>query len=160
MLFVLGLTVSNAWARPGMKGGNSAAYFIVINESDKPDTLYGAAVKEDIVSRVEIHETYDAGDGKMGMRHIPYIVIPPKGRMVFRPGGYHIMLIGLKKTLAEGDKFTLVLKFKRAGEIVVKDVEVHVSPPEEFKKALEEGKGSQKPQKAEHKHREKKKNVR
>ncbi len=129
MLLLLSLTVSDAWARPGMKGGNSAAYFVINNDSDKPDTLYGADVKEDIAKRVEIHETYDAGNGKMGMRHVPFIVIPPKSKVEFKPGGYHVMLIGLKETLSEGKTFTLILRFKRAGDVIVKDVKVYVTPP-------------------------------
>ena len=131
MLMLLSLTVSGAWARPGMKGGNSAAYFVVQNESDKPDTLYAASVKEDIAERVELHETYDAGNGKLGMRHVPFVVVPAKGKLEFKPGGYHVMLIGLKETLSEGKTFTLILHFKRAGKVVVKNVKVLISPPKE-----------------------------
>ncbi len=128
---LLSLTVSEAWARPGMKGGNSAAYFVVQNDSDRPDTLYAASVVEDIARKVEIHETYDAGNGKLGMRHVPFVVVPAKGKLIFKPGGYHVMLIGLKETLSEGKTFTLVLHFKRAGKVVVKDVKVLISPPGE-----------------------------
>ncbi|NPB02800.1 MAG: copper chaperone PCu(A)C [Thermotogae bacterium] len=126
MLFILSLTVVDAWARPGMEGGNSAVYFTVKNESDKPDTLYGASVVEDVAEKVELHETYDAGDGKLGMRHVDFVVVPAKGELHFKPGGYHVMLIGLKRTLRDGDEITLVLKFKRAGEVVIKNVKVKV----------------------------------
>jgi copper(I)-binding protein len=36
-----------------------------------------------------------------------------------KPGGFHVMLIGLKDGLKEGEKFPLKLKFEKAGEVTV-----------------------------------------
>ena len=62
---------------------------------------------------------------------MPFVVVPAKGKLEFKPGGYHVMLIGLKETLSEGKTFTLILHFKRAGKVVVKNVKVLISPPGE-----------------------------
>ena len=52
------------------------------------------------------------------------------------PNGYHLMLLGLKKPLQEGDSFPVWLTFKQAGEVKV-DVRVQVpkasSQPQEHK---------------------------
>ncbi len=120
----MALSVSDAWARPGMEGGNSAVYFRIRNGGDREDTLYAA--ESDVAEKVEIHETYKTEKGLMGMRHVPFVVIPAGGEILFKPGGYHVMLINLKRPLKEGDRITLVLRFKVAGEVVLKDVEVKV----------------------------------
>ena len=58
------VTVSNAWARPGTAGGNSAIY-MDLTGGDRDDALVGATISSDVVETVEIHETVmadDAGD--------------------------------------------------------------------------------------------------
>ena len=37
-----------------------------------------------------------------------------------KPGGFHVMLIGLKKDLRVGDTVDLQLTFEQAGEVAVK----------------------------------------
>jgi hypothetical protein len=54
----------------------------------------------------------------MKMRAVQQIVIPGNGSIKLQPGGFHIMLMGLKKPLVEGDKFDLTLVFKKAGNIM------------------------------------------
>lgn len=58
----------------------------------------------------------------MMMREVAGIDIPAKGKVEFKPGGYHIMFIKLKKQIAKGDKFNLTLKFENAGDINVEVV--------------------------------------
>ena len=41
-----------------------------------------------------------------------------------RPGGLHIMLMGLKRKLKRGERFPLTLRFAAAGEVTVM-VSVH-----------------------------------
>ncbi len=115
------IDIADIWARPGVKGGNSAVYMVIRNNDTLPDTLY--KVSSDIASMVEIHRTYKDKKGKMGMERVDYVVIPPKGEFKLEPGGYHIMLIKLKKYLRGGKRFNLTLYFKRAGEI---DITVEV----------------------------------
>ena len=43
--------------------------------------------------------------------------MPPGARVELKPGGYHLMLIGLKQALGPGQTVTLTLVFERAGAI-------------------------------------------
>jgi copper(I)-binding protein len=62
----------------------------------------------------------------MRMRQLPGIDLPAGGAVALQPGGNHIMLIGLKAPLKEGDKFPLTLTFAKSGKV---EVEVIVEKP-------------------------------
>src|SRR5690606_31343763 len=75
---------------------------------------------------VEIHETtieVYMEDGRfqqvMRMQQIPQLVVPAGGRVELRPGGLHIMLIGLTRDLEEGDSFSLTLYTEDGQEHVI-----------------------------------------
>jgi copper(I)-binding protein len=46
--------------------------------------------------------------------------IPVHGTLEMKPGGYHIMLMGLVKPLKKGDEIEITLTFEKAGAVVVK----------------------------------------
>lgn len=120
-LLIASLDIVGIWARPGIKGGNSAVYMIIKNNDTLPDTLYKAESK--ICKRVELHESYQDEKGRMGMKKVDFIVIPPEGEFRFEPGGYHFMLINLKRNIKGGNRFKMSLYFKRNGKVDI-DVEV------------------------------------
>lgn len=122
-----GLSVTHAWARPTIGQLNtSAAYLRIENAGTVADRLSG--MRADVSQTAELHETSYAG-GVMRMRHLKDgIEVPAHGSLVFSPGGYHVMLIGLKAPLKKGQTFPLFLRFEKAGEIEV-PVTVAVSPP-------------------------------
>lgn len=68
---------------------------------------------------VEIHETRNMS-GMMMMEPVPRIVVPSVARVELKPGGYHLMLIGLERALAPGQTVTLILVFERAGPITAR----------------------------------------
>jgi hypothetical protein len=111
----VGLTVSNPWARPGIAGGNSGAFFVIENPGEA-DTLLSAA--SDISTAVELHRTVMEGD-VMQMQPQESVPVPAGETVAFQPGGLHVMLIGLKADLAPGDTFELRLIFEMSGEIVL-----------------------------------------
>jgi copper(I)-binding protein len=75
------------------------------------------------VSRtVELHEMKMDGD-VMRMRQVAAVDVPAGGSVALEPGGLHVMLLGLKAPLKEGDRFPMTLRFEKAGEV---KVEVHV----------------------------------
>jgi hypothetical protein len=113
------LKVENAWLRPAAKGMNSAMYFKIVNNSSKPDTLYKAA--SSTAELVQIHETFKK-NGLMGMREVKFIVIKPHSTLTFKPGGYHVMFIKLKKDFKVKSKEQAELYFKGAGKIDIKAV--------------------------------------
>ncbi len=110
------LRVEGAWSRAAIAGGNGAAYARVVNDGDAADRLI--AVKGDAAEAIEIHEMTTA-DGVMQMRKVEALDVPAKGSVELAPGGLHIMLIGLKNALKEGDTLTLTFVFEKAGEVSV-----------------------------------------
>jgi copper(I)-binding protein len=69
-----------------------------------------------VAASVEIHETRNMS-GMMMMEKVPKVVVPRGARVELKPGGYHLMLIGLKQALGPGQTVTLTLVFERAGAI-------------------------------------------
>ena len=56
--------------------------------------------------------------GVMRMRPLAEgLVLPPHGEVRLAPGGYHIMLIGLRSPLRSGARVRLDLRFERVGRI-------------------------------------------
>jgi copper(I)-binding protein len=71
------------------------------------------------VDKVEIH-TMTMDGGVMKMRPLPDgIAIPAGGTAKLAPGGYHMMLLGLKAPLVEGKLVPLTLNFAKAGPVKV-----------------------------------------
>ena len=55
----------------------------------------------------------------MQMSPVPNIPVPANGKVELKPGGFHLMLIGLTRPLKIGDKVQLTLNFEKAGKIPV-----------------------------------------
>jgi copper(I)-binding protein len=77
------LQVTDAWARPGLAGGNSAAYFVIENGTASGDSLLSAS--SDVAGAVELHMT-SMQDGNMQMQQQHEVPVPA-GRTAFEPGG-------------------------------------------------------------------------
>ncbi|MCX6029448.1 MAG: copper chaperone PCu(A)C [Chloroflexi bacterium] len=120
------IQVSDAWAR-AVNGGanvNSAAYMSIRNTGKTADRL--VAVVGDVAGAVELHKT-EMKDGVMKMAPVEGgIDVPAGGEAQLKPGGLHVMLIGVQRDLKADEKITLKLQFEKAGEIAV---EVQVRNP-------------------------------
>jgi periplasmic copper chaperone A len=112
------IKIIDPWMRVGAEGKATGLFFKIENNSDKADTLYKAEF--DLAGKVEIHETYDAGNDMMGMREVEMIVIPAKSTFELKPGSYHVMLMKLKQDIKKGDEGEITLFFMQAGEIKIK----------------------------------------
>ena len=99
---------------PGIE--NSAAYFNIMNHSHKDIQLMGAS--SDVAKITEIHE-HTMSNGTMKMQKVQSITIPAHSSIVFEPGGYHIMLIGVKQPIQTGDKASITLMFDNGKTKVV-----------------------------------------
>lgn len=108
-----GIRVDQVWARatPGV-ATTGAIYLTLTNTGNVPDAL--TAASSPAANKTELHEM-KMENGVMEMRPVPSIAIAPGQSVVLEPNGYHVMLIGLKKPLKEGDKITLTLTFAHAG---------------------------------------------
>jgi len=107
--------VTDAWARatPG-KAENGAAYLTIA--SPTPDRLTGLSTPA--ATAAELHmmtmEEIVAG-GVMRMRQLAGIDLPAGQKVALKPGGAHIMLVGLKQPLRPGQSFPMTLYFEKAG---------------------------------------------
>lgn len=94
-----------------------AAYLMITNNGDDADRL--VSVSTDVAEVVEIHEV-TMTDNVMEMSPLHDGLEIPAGESVsLEPGGYHIMLIGLTKSLIAGEDYELTLSFEHAGEVTV-----------------------------------------
>jgi copper(I)-binding protein len=108
------LAVRDGWSRPAPAGGNGVGYFTVANHGAKAETLTG--VESPLAQRVEMHSMSMAG-GVMKMGPVTSVAVPAGGQVSFAPNGYHLMLIGLKRPLALGDKAPLTLTFASGAKV-------------------------------------------
>lgn len=112
-----GIAIENAWARPGRVNGVTAVYLELLNGSTETDTLQ--QLSSPVAGLAELHETFDRGDGMMGMRQVEKPIFPGREATVMQPGGLHIMLMQLNQPLNEGDEVSLTLNFALAGEMTI-----------------------------------------
>ena len=102
-----GLQVRNPYIRELPPGQSvSAGFFALINDSAAPIALVGAS--SDVAERVEMHAHRMTG-GKMRMDRLRRVEVPAAGELQFKPGGLHLMLIGLKRPLRAGDSVEVTL---------------------------------------------------
>ena len=111
-------TVITDWARPAAKGTMSGAYLRYTNTLNTTDTLVSAS--SDVAMMTQVHESYTTEDGLAGMREKKDASVAPGEELVLERGGLHVMLMRLKRDLAEGDSVAITLKFKKAGEVDLK----------------------------------------
>ncbi len=110
------ITIDHAWARVTPGAVKNSAAFMSFDNKGAADKLIG--VTGDVAKEIQIHSMITEA-GVMKMREVNALDIPANGKAEFKPGGYHVMLIGIPDGLKEGTKFPLKLKFEKAGEVTV-----------------------------------------
>lgn len=103
--FAQSVKVEDAWARSTVAGQQAGGVFMTL-ESDRKAALVG--VKSPEANKVEIHEMKNEG-GVMKMRPLPRLELPAGKKVSLAPGGYHLMVIGIKKPLTAGEKLPITL---------------------------------------------------
>jgi hypothetical protein len=111
------IVVEQPWARATPGGARTgAAYMTLTNIGASADRLLSAATP--LADNIQFHkETED--DGVSRMREVHSVDLGPGAKIVFKPGDMHMMIVGLKQPLTEGQTFPLTLQFEKAGNIVV-----------------------------------------
>lgn len=123
------LTVDHPYATPTPDGARTGAVYFrtLINRGPTSDRLVGARTER--AESVEFHRSVMEGD-VMRMRALDGIEIPAGAELKLRHGGdIHLMLLGLKSPLRDGQRFSLWLRFARAGE---HEVTVWVQTPRDM----------------------------
>jgi copper(I)-binding protein len=115
--FKLGaIEIGHPYARATAPGQPSGGGYLTLNNGGANDRLLSASAE--VSKAVELHTMTMEGD-VMRMRQVDAIELPAGKAVELKPGGLHIMFIGLKAPLKQGDKFPLKLKFEKAGEVTV-----------------------------------------
>lgn len=113
--FADSISIENAYVRATPPNTQNSAAFMVIHNAMKSDIKLVSA-SSDIAERVELHEHIHE-DGMMKMRQVESINIKQEQEVSLQPGGYHVMFIGLKQALKEGDVVNLSLYFDNGDKI-------------------------------------------
>lgn len=112
------ITVTEQWARASAEGAENGAAYMTI-EASMNDELTGASVDMMVAMDAQVHEMVMDANGNMGMREVDEVEVKSGEALQLKPGGYHVMLMGLAKPLAVGDTITVTLTFTKAGDVVV-----------------------------------------
>jgi copper(I)-binding protein len=112
------LRIEQAWSRATPGGASvGAGYLRLTNTGSTSERLLGGAT--DIAARIETHDM-KVEDGVMKMRALPQgIEIAPGATVDLRPGGLHLMIMGLKQGLKTGETVSARLQFEKAGTVPV-----------------------------------------
>ena len=112
-----GIMVTDAFARASAGAAkNGAAFMTLKNHAGRDDHL--VAVRTARARKAELH-THIHDQGVMRMRPVARITVPAGAVAALKPGGNHVMLMGLTAPLKEGETLSITLVFEHAGEIAV-----------------------------------------
>ncbi|MEW5943688.1 MAG: copper chaperone PCu(A)C [Pseudomonadota bacterium] len=106
------LKVENAWVRATAPGQEIAGAYLDITSAAAARLV---KVETPAAAAAEIH-SMTMNDGVMEMRRIDGLELPAGQTVRLAPGGYHVMLVGLKKPLKPGDGVRLRLTVERANK--------------------------------------------
>lgn len=104
------LIIEAPWSRATPGGAKvGVGYAAIVNVGDKTRRLKAAV--SPIAERIELHSV-KLENGVVRMRRVENgIELPPQTVTELKPGGYHLMLIGLKQPIVEGDRIPIQLTF-------------------------------------------------
>jgi periplasmic copper chaperone A len=115
------LEIVHPWARATAGASKTGAVYMRIeNNGNTDDQLIGMAT--DSAERVEMHASTEE-NGVASMQKVDAIDLPAHSTIKFKPGEYHVMLIGVDPPLREYDTFKMTLVFAKTGRV---EVEVYV----------------------------------
>jgi len=116
------IVVEHPWARATPGGAKTGALYVtLINNGSTGDRLMSATTP--VADKVQFHGVSE-DNGVSRMREMRTVEVAPGATVSFNPGDMHIMVVGLKQPLKEGQSFPLTLTFEKAGK---EDVSVPVA---------------------------------
>lgn len=112
------ISIEAPWSRATPGGAKvGAGYLTIKNAGASSDRLVSATA--DIAETTEIHQMSMTG-GMMKMRQVTDgVAVPAGGTVALAPNAYHLMFLGLKEPLKEGETFSGTLTFEKAGSVAV-----------------------------------------
>ncbi len=111
------LSVDDAYVRaPVADRDVTAAFMTIVNNSEADNALQSAS--SPAAEKVELHQ-HTHSDGMMRMRQVERIAIPAQASAALEPGGYHMMLIGIKPELRDQESIDVSLEFANGETLTV-----------------------------------------
>lgn len=110
--------------QPPGSAKTAGGYMAIVNNGASDDRLIG--VETDIAAKAEVHESKVDDQGVGTMAPVPALDIPAGGTVSLDPGGLHVMFMGLKAKLVEGEMRKVTLIFEKAGRL---EIEFMIDPP-------------------------------
>ena len=133
------LQIAHPWARITVPGQSAGGAFFSVQNTGAADRLLGAS--SPAAERVELHTMAMEGD-VMRMREVKAIELPAGRTVDLQPSAsFHLMMMGLKAPLKQGDKVPLTLRFEKAGEVTV-ELKVEAATPSPVRPPLESASGA------------------
>lgn len=113
------IAINDPYARVSAKMSTSGAAFMVIENTGTEDDRLIAASSE-VAERTELHTHKADANGVMRMMKVEEgFPLPAGGSHALARGGDHVMFLGLKHPLSQGDIVKVTLTFEKAGDVVV-----------------------------------------
>lgn len=110
-----GFSVEDAYIRAMPPGRNAtAAYLSVTNNHAKACSIIGGSAS--IAAKLEVHQQL-MSDGMMKMRPVTAVAVAAGDTLELRPGGFHLMLLGIDAELVPGESHKMSLQTEDCGAI-------------------------------------------
>ena len=120
------ISIDFPWARATPDGAKTTAIYMLLTNNGTADAYLMGASSPD-ADRTEIHQTVVEGT-VVAMKPVAHLDLEPGVPTALEEGGLHLMLIGLKHPLKDGDTVDVTLDFGEAGPVAIK---VPVGAPED-----------------------------
>ena len=116
------VTIDMPWARATAPLALAGGAFMTITSISADRVI---KLESPVATTVELHQTVEEA-GVMKMTPVPALVLVAGKSVTLKPGGYHVMLMGLKAPLKQGEHFPLTLYFATSPPVTV---EVQIAAP-------------------------------
>lgn len=110
------MEIHDPWIRAAPPESPMAGYFLIHNRGGTIKQLIGASAQG--FAMTMIHESKNV-DGLMKMQHLHMVEIAAGDQVMFKPGGYHLMLMQPEKNFHPGDKIPVELEFSDGSTLQV-----------------------------------------
>lgn len=102
---------TDAWVRATVPGQKATGLFVELKSPTAARLVGGTSP---VAASVEVHEMR-MDEGVMRMRALDALPLPAGQAVALKPGSFHVMLMGLKDSVKDGDVVPVVLKIEREG---------------------------------------------
>jgi copper(I)-binding protein len=119
------VTATDAWVRGTVPAQKTTGAFVTLQSTEASKLV---SVTSSAAQSVEMHSS-EQTQGVMHMHALDAIALPAGQRVELKPGGFHIMLVGLTRALGAGDIVPLTFTFEdRNGKRTSMEVRAQVRP--------------------------------